>query len=159
MNILFVCTGNISRSFFAERLFKNEIKIKGIESVSAASAGVAAFPETPGDPEMVAVLKKMGIDADNHKARMITKMDMDWADFVVVMEKRHKEILKKEWPEESNKIQLLGRYISSGQIADDIFDPFGKSSYHYRSAQSQITLAVKHLVKQIISDSIGRQDA
>jgi len=159
INILFVCTGNISRSFLAERLLKNEMSINGVKNVAVTSVGVAAYPDTPGDPEMVVFLKKMGIYADGHKARMITKKDVDWADIVLVMEKGHKETIEKKWPEEKEKIHLLGRYISSGQIVDDILDPFGKSLYHYRAAQSQITLAVRSLLKQIISDRIGQADA
>jgi protein arginine phosphatase len=152
MNILFVCSGNISRSFLAEILLKNEIETLKEDLTSVASAGLYAYPGNPADRKMIEYLSKMGITAKNHEARQITKQDADWADLILVMEKEHKTLLKELWPGIGDKVKRLGRYISEDQKADDIIDPFGRSLYHYRLAQSQITLAIKNLVKSIRSN-------
>jgi protein-tyrosine-phosphatase len=34
---------------------------------------------------------------------------------------------------------------------DEIIDPFGKSKYHYRLAEAQITVAIENLVEKLIS--------
>ena len=151
MNILFVCTGNISRSFLAERLLKHEIKRHGLRHVSVASAGLHAYPGRPPDPEMVKFLLEMGIAGKNPGARQIEEEDLAWADIILVMEKAHAHAIKEQWPKEEGKVELLGRYLSGIQTKDDIPDPYGGSSYHYRTAQSQITLAVKAFFKSRLS--------
>lgn len=154
MNILFVCSGNISRSFLAEILLKNESEQLKTDRISVASAGLYAYPGNPPDSKMVEYLSKMGITAKNHEARQITKQGMDWADLILVMEKEHKTVLKEMWPGIGDKVKRLGRFISEDQKTDDIVDPFGRSPYHYRLAQAQITLAIKNLVKSIRSNQI-----
>jgi len=152
MNILFVCSGNISRSFLAEILLKNEIETLKEDRISVASAGLYAYPGSPPDRKMIEYLSKIGITAKNHEARQITKQNVDWADLILVMEKEHKAALKELWPAIGDKVKRLGRFISEDQKADDIIDPFGRSPYHYRLAQSQITLAIQNLLKSIVSN-------
>ncbi|MBW1798085.1 MAG: low molecular weight protein arginine phosphatase [Deltaproteobacteria bacterium] len=152
MNILFVCSGNISRSFLAEILLKKEIEPLKTHSISVASAGLYAYPGNPPDRKMLDYLSKMGIPVKKHEAKQITRQDVDWADLILVMEKEHKTMLKELWPGIGGKVKRLGRFISEDQKTDDIIDPFGRTPYHYRLAQSQITLAIKNLVKSITSD-------
>ncbi len=152
MNILFVCSGNISRSFLAETLLKNEMETFKDDRISVASAGLYAYPGTRPDRKMIEYLSKMGITAKNHRARQITKQDVDWAHLILVMEKAHKTALEELWPGLGDKVKRLGRFISQDQKTDDIIDPFGRSLYYYRLTQAQITLAIKNLVKSINSD-------
>ena len=150
MNILFVCTANISRSFLAEHLLRHELLSHEIYNISVSSAGVIANPEADADPKMVDHLLRKGISCEEHKARQITKEDVDWADRILVMEKRHAEILEEMWPEAKAKVDFLGRFASGGLIDDDIIDPFGKSPYHYRVTEAQISLGIEALVKELM---------
>ena len=152
MKILFICTGNVSRSFLAEMLFKNEIRQHKIENVTVSSAGTAAFAGEPADPEMVKYLSKNRIPVEEHEAKPVTEAVLDNADIILVMEKWHSEILERRYPKIKDKIGHLGQYISPDQVYDDIIDPYNKSSYHYRLAQSQITLAVRALSKSLLSE-------
>ncbi len=151
MNILFVCSGNVSRSYLAEMLLRHEIEMQALSNISVSSAGLFAYPGNRADPQMVGYLEKKGIAAEHHEARQITKGDVDWADLILAMEKEQKEMIEDGWPEAEGKVELLGRYSSDGPIADDIVDPFGMSSYHYRLSQAQITFAVESLVKRVLS--------
>jgi len=151
MNILFVCSGNVSRSFLAEALLRSELKALKVEDVSVSSAGLYAFPGSPPDPQMTAYLSSMGVSFEPHEARQMSKQELDWADLVLVMERRHEADLEKMWPEAKLKVELLGKYVAGGW-EDDILDPFGNSPYHYRLAQSQITLAVKSLAKWLVQN-------
>jgi len=152
MNILFVCSGNISRSFLAEILLKNEIEPLKLDNISISSAGLFVFPGNPPDPKMVEYLLKIGIPIKSHQARQIIKEDVDWADIILVMERDHAREIERFWPKVKGKVELLGKYISEGQNVDDVVDPFGKSSYYYRLAQSQITLAIRSFVKKVLLD-------
>jgi len=59
--------------------------------------------------------------------------------------------VEKLWPEAKQKVQRLGKCVTGGW-EDDILDPFGKTPYHYRLAQSQITLAVKSLARWLVQN-------
>ena len=150
MNILFVCSANISRSFLAEMLLKNEVEKLKLDNISVTSAGVHAIPGNPPDHEMVDYLTKMGISAEEHESKQITEQDVDWSDFIFVMENDHKTTIEGMWPQSEGKVELLGKFMSGGPVADDIVDPYHRSPYHYRLAQSQITLSIKSLIKQVV---------
>ena len=149
MNILFVCSANISRSFLAEMLLRNEIELLNLEDISVSSAGLFAYPGGPPDSEMVSYLSKLGIPVKSHESRKMTEDDVDWADLILVMERGHAETIKESWPEADRKVKLLGSLLSPTGYADDVIDPFRRTPYHYRLAQSQITLAVKALVESL----------
>jgi protein-tyrosine-phosphatase len=151
MNVLFVCSGNVSRSYLAEMLLRHEARMGAASDISISSAGLFVYPGGRPDPHMVEYLQKRGIDAGNHEARQISKEDIDWADLILVMEKEQKEMIEERWPEAQGKAELLGRYSSGGAIADDIVDPFGRSSYHYRLSQAQITFAIESLIKRVLT--------
>ena len=137
----------------AEMLLKNEVELNNLDNVSVSSAGLLAYPGNPPDPRMVEYLLKTGIPVKRHRSRQITEEDMDWADLILVMEKDHVMMIERSWPEITGKVELLGKFLSEGPSVDDIIDPFGGSPYHYRLAQSQIILAIRSLVKKVLSDT------
>lgn len=151
MNILFVCSGNVSRSFLAHKLLEKEIAVRDLYDISVSSAGIWAYPGSPPDPKIVEYLLEKGIRVEGHQARKITREDVDWADRILVMEREHARILKETWPEAKGKVELLGKFASGGIGEDEIPDPFRRSPYHYRLAAAQITLAVESLLKDLIS--------
>ena len=153
MNILLVCSGNVSRSFLAEVLLKRELRSLGAEDVAVSSAGVCAYPGSPPDPQMVDYLAEAGIAYEPHEARGITQEEVEWADLILVMEKDHARTIQSSWPEAAAKVELLGKFISGDWAEDDVIDPYGKSPYHYRVAQSQIGLAVQNLARWIVQDA------
>jgi len=151
MNILFVCSGNVSRSFLAERLLVEHIVQQGLKSLFVRSAGLLAYPDSPPDPRMVEFLIEQEIPVGEHTARQITKEDIDWADLILVMQREHAEMIRLEWPEAEDKLGLLGAYLTPAGIEEDIADPYGRSAYHYRVVQSQIVMAVKSLAERVLS--------
>jgi protein-tyrosine-phosphatase len=156
MNILFLCTGNVSRSYLAEALLKNELQcLNHADGFSVFSAGLHAFPGSPPDPNMAAFLMEKGIEMKSHGARQVREEDLEWADLILVMEKSHGEIIKQTWPRETGKVKLLGAYVASALGEEEITDPYGRSPYHYRLAQARIALAVKSLAKSLIALAQG----
>ena len=149
MNVLFVCSGNVSRSFLAETLLRHEMDLLGRRDVSASSAGLYAFPGSPADPKMVRYLETLGIGVPAHEARQVSPEDVDRADLIVVMEREHAQEIALQWPGTGAKVELLSKYLPGAPMEDDVADPFGRSPYHYRLAQSQITLAVKSLSQRL----------
>lgn len=155
MNILFVCTGNISRSFLAESLLKNEIKLKGIAGISVSSAGTAGLSGWPADPRMISYLREQGIEPDEHSARELAEEHVQWADLILVMEDAHVDFITQRWPQVKGRVHKLGKYFSSSENkGEDIIDPYGKTTFHYRVSQSQITLASGNLFKKLASGNV-----
>jgi protein-tyrosine-phosphatase len=158
MNILFLCTGNVSRSYLAEALLKNELQcLNHADGFSVFSAGLHAFPGSPPDPNMAAFLREKGIEMKIHGARQVREEDLEWADLILVMEKSHGEIIKQTWPRETGKVKLLGAYAASALGEEEITDPYGRSPYHYRLAQARIALAIKSLAKSLIALAQGQR--
>ena len=150
MNVLLVCSGNVSRSFLAEALLRHEMQSLGKHDVHVGSAGLYAYPGSPPDSQMVDYLAKAGIAFEPHEARGMRREDAEWADLIVVMEKDHARTIETAWPEAGAKVELLGRYLSGDWTEDDILDPYRKSLYHYRLVQSQVSLAVRNLARRIV---------
>jgi protein-tyrosine phosphatase len=147
MKILFVCTANISRSFLAEKLMQHQIEQRRIDGVEVKSAGVYATPGGPPDPVMLEYLAQNDVPVTGHASRRIQRKDVDWADYILVMEAAHAREIVRMWPESEQKVDLLGRFISMDGSADDVIDPFGRSSYHYRLAQSQIVMGINSFLE------------
>ena len=131
-------------------LFRHEIAVRKVSNVSVSSAGIYAYPGNPPDPVMVNHLEKQGIPVATHESRQVNEENITWADLILVMEQAHARDIEIRWPESKGKTESLGRYISEGRDADDIVDPYGKPSYYYRLAQSQITLALRTLIETVL---------
>ncbi len=86
-NILVVCTGNICRSPFIERLLRSGLAGTGIE---VTSAGTGALAGHPMDPEAAARLMAAGGDPDGFVARQLTSTIAADADLVLTATRAHR---------------------------------------------------------------------
>ena len=77
MNVLFVCIGNQGRSVLAERLFRAAAGDRHQARSAGAAPGVATHPE------VLAVLREVGIDASDHVPTKLDDTLLGWADVVV----------------------------------------------------------------------------
>ena len=146
LRILFVCTANVSRSYLAEMIMRHRLKENGLSHVEVLSRGIYAFPGSPPDPEMVRFLEDQGISPGEHKSEQLKEQDIKDADIICVMERGHKSILEGLFPSARGKVRLLSSFIKFGDN-DDIPDPVGRSPYHYRLAQAQISMAVDGMIE------------
>lgn len=118
-HVLFVCTGNICRSAFAERLATH---LSG-GAVLYASAGIAALAGEPMDPLMAAELASRGASADGFTARQLTSAMLREADLVVCAEARHRLWVVEEFPAALKRTTLL-THLSVVAENVDAPDPF-----------------------------------
>lgn len=112
-SVLFVCTANICRSPFAERL-------AGwlLPDLAVASAGVTALEGRPMDPPMAGELLRRGVSPRTDGGRQVEAMDLD-ADLVLVMSHRHRRPLIEERPDAVDRIGLL---TSLPRLAEQVGD-------------------------------------
>lgn len=150
MKILFVCTANICRSFMAERILKGKLEGNRCNIEKVSSAGISGVMEgMPGDPKAVKMLVDKGFDSYNHESRLLTEDMVDEADKIIVMEKIHREEIVSKYPDVEEKVYLLKSFSGIGPD-EQIKDPYGLSSYHYRLCFAEIYMAVEGLVKKCI---------
>jgi len=136
MEVLFVCTGNTCRSPMAEFLLRDKILKAGLNTaVTISSAGLAAVPGAVASANAIAVLKDKGINANNHKARLLNLELLKQADLVLTMTKYHKNDIIKAVPTFSHKVLTLGEFA---EAAVDVGDPFGGDETIYKNSCQQI---------------------
>lgn len=133
-SILVVCTGNICRSPIGERLLRNAIPGKKIDS-----AGTGALVDTPADPSAIAVAEKNGLSLDKHLGRQFTSGLARQYDLILVMEKYHIEQISRIAPEARGKTMLFGHWLNQREIPD----PYRKSNEAFESVYRLIEQAGK----------------
>lgn len=91
--ILFVCTGNICRSAFAERLGQawiDETLGEDAGELVVSSAGTRAVVGSAMHPDSALVLRGYGVEAEEFRARQLADEHPAQADLVLTMTRAHR---------------------------------------------------------------------
>ena len=99
--LVFVCSGNICRSPFAERFALS----KGINAVSC---GTTAKGGAPGDPTAIQVAQSFGIDLEDHASKRVSEVDFSASDLIVVMDVHHLAAVEHVSERAGAQLTLLG---------------------------------------------------
>ena len=135
MKLLFVCTGNASRSPMASALFAKMAKEKGREDILCESAGLQATTGGRANPMAIRLCGERGIDLTAYRRRAFSDVDVRVFDYVIVFEEEHRQALQERGvPEE--KLLLLGNGIA---------DPFRKEEMAFYQCRDQIEDALPGL--------------
>ena len=124
IKILFICHGNICRSPMGEYILKDMVMKRGLSEEFHIESAATSTEEigNPVYPPARAELMRHGISCEGHHARQVKREDYDNFDIIIVMEKRHADILKNRFfnGDPQGKIRLAmdlaGKY---GQSVDD----------------------------------------
>lgn len=129
MRVLFVCTGNICRSPFAEAVARRE-------GVDVESAGLTAYAGDESPEDAIAVARELGFDLSSHRARPLSEDMLERADVIVGMTAAHVSALDARGAR--GKSRLLGEA--------GLDDPFGRGRDAYRRTYVQIENDVRMLL-------------
>jgi protein-tyrosine phosphatase len=168
-----VCTGNICRSPLAMGLMRHHLAQRGCDGVEVVSAGVSAVIDAPASPPAVRVMHDRGIDLSDHRARHLTRTELERADLVVVMAQEHVDAIRVLAPEALPKVarlkDLAGRSVMpspgtdraervrallaatppAGRAGLDVADPYGRSLRSYVTTAEEIERGVDALVQAL----------
>jgi protein-tyrosine-phosphatase len=132
MRVLFVCTGNICRSPFAEAVARRE------GHVDVESAGLSAYAGDEPPDDAIAVARELGFDLSSHRAHPLTEDMLERADVIFGMTAAHVSAL--DGLGAGGKTRLLG--------GADLDDPIGRGRDAYRRTYAQIERGVRTLFEE-----------
>lgn len=137
-NLLFVCTGNTCRSPMAAVLAQHDLARRGWAHVRVASAGVAAAEGAPASDGALAAVRMVGLDLEDHRARLLDEDQVGWADLILTMSPSHLDVVEDLGG--GHKAALLGAFAAGreGEGAP-VPDPFGGDIATYRSTLGALT--------------------
>ena len=131
-HILFVCTGNICRSPFAEGLLKKLMQKKGLDDIVIDSAGLLALPGNSASSLAQKVAAEYDVDLSGHIAKSVKEDIIAGSDLILVMENSHAKDLLDAFPEAEDKVFLIRRFARFGSRDRGIADPYGLNYEAYR---------------------------
>ena len=130
MRILFICTGNMTRSPLAESVLRRKLEDSGVKGIEVISAGTGATDGMQRDAMMLEVALERGYKVEGHTRRADYFTGIE-SDLILCMEPHHVDYMKGILPTYFHtRIHLLMRYAldSSGVIYDPTCCP--KDFYH-----------------------------
>ena len=145
--ILFICTGNVFRSFTAELALAREICRQGLDATfEAASAGTA----TGGAhivPELHEIWAGRDLDPGEHEPRPVDPGILEQAAAVISMAENHREALLSDFGCRS----VLFNRIATGQ--DRSIDDVGEALPDYRENPDAVRRFMENTVDHIIDST------
>ncbi len=99
------------------------------------SAGVAAFDGEQATNNTRLVADERGLDLKSHRSKLTSRAVVDPFSLVLVMEERHRLMLREAFPDLSDRIYLLTEMIGG---TEDVHDPIGTDIANYRAMADEV---------------------
>jgi protein-tyrosine phosphatase len=116
------------------------------------SAGTWAVEGVPVNQKTQQVMAELGLDLREHRSRMVRREMLDEFNLILVMEPGHKESLRIEFPEATNRIYMLSEMIG---LSFTVVDPVGGDTEGYRATAREIDQIITDGLDKIVTLSQG----
>jgi protein-tyrosine phosphatase len=170
MNVLIVCTGNICRSPFAERLLAARLAESGVPATVASCGTDAVAGCKPVERTLQVARQQYHLDLADHRARQITAEMVDASDLLLAMTGEHVRLVVRRYPGAAAKTitmraaawrsgvlrrvalggeQWIAQLVGGsgiGSPSDDVVDPYGGPLRLFRAVADDISVLVESLV-------------
>lgn len=148
-NVLFLCYGNICRSPLAERYLEAIADERGIDGLSADSAGLRTTAGRTSPDDAIRVAEEFGVDLSDHRSKPVTAELLEWSDLVFVMDLLNFHDLRREFGDLDDKTRFLGVYSGEGY---EINDPYGEGLDRFRTLYGDVISSVDGFVETLESE-------
>lgn len=135
--LVFVCTGNICRSPYAESLARRA----GFPAISVALRGSSG---APAFPPALAAAREAGVDLSAHRSTWIEDAALGPADLLVAMEPWQAETLACR---DTGQVTLLGLWTTPRR--PHLHDPHGLSDAYFRTCFRVIESGVDAILARL----------
>ena len=136
---VFVCTGNICRSPFAEFLAR-------AVGVDAVSYGLSTQRGLMADASARRAAQRRGISMETHKTRPFHDAKILPHDLIVAMEPKQIHVIGREYAPSSCGVVLLGMWADAK--LPYIFDPYGMTDPDFDRCFDLIQVSTQRLIAQ-----------
>ncbi|VAW73220.1 hypothetical protein MNBD_GAMMA15-635 [hydrothermal vent metagenome] len=119
-NILVLCYGNIYRSPFVEQRFRVHLD----ERWMLRSAGFHKKTGRPCDPDYIPIAARYGGELTNHRSRCVNHEDIEWADLIIIMDRKNYDQLEFSYPDALDKVVWVAAALDVR--IPEVEDPYGK---------------------------------
>eukprot|EP01097_Dermamoeba_algensis_P007979 TRINITY_DN515_c0_g2_i1.p1 TRINITY_DN515_c0_g2~~TRINITY_DN515_c0_g2_i1.p1 ORF type:complete len:149 (+),score=33.92 TRINITY_DN515_c0_g2_i1:79-525(+) len=145
-SVIFVCLGNINRSAVAEGILRKhrpDVKVK-----SAATGGWHAGEGASA--EMTAAAKQQGYDLSYHRAKQVSKKDLEEYDLIIAMDRQNfRDLQKLCTPAQEKKLKLFLPSYAPELNLQDTPDPYYEGGYD--KVVSIVEKGVLSLIKEALA--------
>ena len=147
MRVLFVCSGNTSRSPMSAGIARGLAAARGLAGVEFASAGTGAVLGSPATDGALLVSMEQGVDIGEHRSRPLTAEEVAGADLVLTMGTGHLE--RAQQLGGAGKSFLLTDYASRGAAPRPVSDPFGAELQVYRQTFQELQREIERVIDRL----------
>lgn len=132
----------------AHGYLKYRLKEMGLEDkVKISSAGTRARQGEKSPEFAIKAISKYKADISLHTASTLENVDMNNADYILVMTERHKKDVIIRYPALADKVKLLGAYALDKEY-DEIDDPWGYNLNVYNNCAKEIVDSIEGFINK-----------
>lgn len=150
MKILYICTGNASRSAAAEVVLKKMLADNYIDGIEVASCGTKVPEGLDREEMMCRIAAEHGYEMGG-KAISMTEELLNSADLIIVMTEHHRnEVTRLLKYEHWNRMVRFNDYCFGEP--SDLPDPHYQTEYVYRTCFDTIERGCVEIIKKYTND-------
>lgn len=118
-------------------MLRRALEEAGVKGITVESAGITAWEGSPASEGAYLVLLERGIDLSAHRARPLTKEQVEKADVVLTMGRL--QLARVRELGAGARAYLLAEYAGRAPGEAEIADPYGGELDHYRETHRQLS--------------------
>ncbi|GAB2892182.1 low molecular weight protein-tyrosine-phosphatase [Neomicrococcus lactis] len=154
--IAVICTGNICRSPMAEHMIRAAAEEAGLFEVFVTSAATTGWEVgNPIDPRALAILRELGLDAEDHVARQFEVVEFNNVDLVLALDTEHYMTLRHMAPtaHDRAKVRMIRAFdpkvAHHGVEAQGIYDPWYGEMSDFETVRDLISAAIPGIIDYV----------